>query len=923
MSVPFEIPEWLMPPAPPPPDTSTVDPHRIEGLVNRFIAAKQDALFTGPDAYYRSEGRDAIMLLPFIKDRLTGLKDEQFAEALPDYPQTRAGVTPESLIQPLTEGERAVLGERLDAHIAEALDGINRHAAKQRDVLNRQTLAERQRLIQNAATLEHSNDDKLDGLAEANAGAAFELARMTGQPEGPAMDAARSSIWQTAINQRLANGDGAGALGLFERAQHQLAPADRRSLDTLLQAVRHDQAANQWIARQTATDGPPLLDRIARDPDLPADAKFIVRAKLHARDSTQESERTAAVRGLNDQIADTTRLLATTPGTYKTGTLARIADAYAAASEPGKAESTRRLALQESALASFAQASADKQQRMIDELAEGELRDTAMAIQRHQAEAFAKDAFAAGTTLYPEVGPPLPIDDIQGRIRQAREIAGRRGIPVMPFTADEITGIRRILANGSSEDRRALLNRVNALPDDMNAALAPLLLPPRPRETASDIPADGPALHRDGALVAQAEPDQPQPANTDGEAGQSYGIDAQRSMEALQKLHEEEAAGAAENRGGQGMVPPTEPAPGSPEYQAADTEARQIVAEQEADQRVTDRLISAWMASTNGQSEMPPALARRLEPDQRRQLENMVDSSADTETDSKVLARIKRGLTSYNSQVRLKWARDPLYRFRGSLSAKDFAKVATLQNRLDPHTGRVLGSAPIPDDLQPLYDALAPDPESEYGTVVAVGEDGRVRPVMPMPLRSFLKGILDLFAAEKTGELTPDAIGSLVTAMNLAGQTFGPRGGAETLAAGGKRRPFSEAEKLRRAEQLEANKTKGRAWERDREAFYAKEGLECTTQITIKTLSGSRGRVDCLFYDRNSKLRIKEFKASPYPYIRRRQREFFAELERFGGTVMGKGKDSFQGGTKVPKTKVEIEAKPAEAGNVHRPNRHQ
>jgi hypothetical protein len=111
--------------------------------------------------------------------------------------------------------------------------------------------------------------------------------------------------------------------------------------------------------------------------------------------------------------------------------------------------------------------------------------------------------------------------------------------------------------------------------------------------------------------------------------------------------------GAADPPDAPSEPPASEPAPGSPEYQAADAEARCIVEEQEADHRVTERLISAWMASTDRQSEMPPALARRLEPDQRRELEDIAKRSTESETDPQVLARIIRGLTSYNSQVRL------------------------------------------------------------------------------------------------------------------------------------------------------------------------------------------------------------------------------------------------------------------------------
>ena len=65
MSVPFEIPDWVIDTSPPqPPDTSGVDPHNVEDLVNRFIAGKQDVLFTGPDAYYRTRAATPSMARP-------------------------------------------------------------------------------------------------------------------------------------------------------------------------------------------------------------------------------------------------------------------------------------------------------------------------------------------------------------------------------------------------------------------------------------------------------------------------------------------------------------------------------------------------------------------------------------------------------------------------------------------------------------------------------------------------------------------------------------------------------------------------------------------------------------------------------------------------------------------------------------------
>jgi hypothetical protein len=71
MSFEFDLPaSWRDTPAPPTPAPPEVDHHRIEGLVNDFISAKQDALFTAPDAFYRRIGGDAVDGAPAIFQRL-------------------------------------------------------------------------------------------------------------------------------------------------------------------------------------------------------------------------------------------------------------------------------------------------------------------------------------------------------------------------------------------------------------------------------------------------------------------------------------------------------------------------------------------------------------------------------------------------------------------------------------------------------------------------------------------------------------------------------------------------------------------------------------------------------------------------------------------------------------------------------------
>src|SRR3954471_3430873 len=108
MSTAFQLPEWL--PVAEPPPSPPVDDHRVEGLVNRFIAGKQEALFTAPDAFYRLEGGDALDGQPALAQRLQDLRTSTLEQARDD-------------------SERAALGPRLNLHIDDAMDGAGRHVS--------------------------------------------------------------------------------------------------------------------------------------------------------------------------------------------------------------------------------------------------------------------------------------------------------------------------------------------------------------------------------------------------------------------------------------------------------------------------------------------------------------------------------------------------------------------------------------------------------------------------------------------------------------------------------------------------------------------------------------------------------------------------------------------------------------------------
>src|SRR5580658_2063687 len=118
MSIQFQMPDPAdAVPTDTSPDTSAVDPHQVESLVNGFIANKQAALFDAPDAYYRTSGADAVTGAPAIVGQLNALRQATLDSVGDD-------------------ATRTALEPRLDAHLDDALDGISRHVETQRDVFN-------------------------------------------------------------------------------------------------------------------------------------------------------------------------------------------------------------------------------------------------------------------------------------------------------------------------------------------------------------------------------------------------------------------------------------------------------------------------------------------------------------------------------------------------------------------------------------------------------------------------------------------------------------------------------------------------------------------------------------------------------------------------------------------------------------------
>jgi hypothetical protein len=166
----FIIPSWAEPqPLPPSPP---IDPNvareekiandtRVESEINRFIAAKQDALFNAPDAFFRTQGDDAIHAAPVALQQLGDLRDSLIEGLANDY-------------------ERERLGSSLDAHMSLARDAISHHVAEQSLVWQRQIALDRIHLLAKEAAFHHNDDNLIDALGDAAANAARTHARVSG-----------------------------------------------------------------------------------------------------------------------------------------------------------------------------------------------------------------------------------------------------------------------------------------------------------------------------------------------------------------------------------------------------------------------------------------------------------------------------------------------------------------------------------------------------------------------------------------------------------------------------------------------------------------------------------------------------------------------------------------------------------------------
>ena len=110
-----------------------------------------------------------------------------------------------------------------------------------------------------------------------------------------------------------------------------------------------------------------------------------------------------------------------------------------------------------------------------------------------------------------------------------------------------------------------------------------------------------------------------------------------------------------------------------------------------------------------------------------------------------------------------------------------------------------------------------------------------------------------------------------------------------------------------KADVLAQNRAKGRAFEQQEFAKFKSQNKNAVEQITVKTSSGVRTRVDAIGLDANGNVVINEYKSSLTAPLTDNQKIAFPEIFESGATVVGNGKGIFSGGYQIPPgTKVTI-----------------
>jgi DnaJ-class molecular chaperone len=144
----------------------------------------------------------------------------------------------------------------------------------------------------------------------------------------------------------------------------------------------------------------------------------------------------------------------------------------------------------------------------------------------------------------------------------------------------------------------------------------------------------------------------------------------------------------------------------------------------------------------------------------------------------------------------------------------------------------------------------------------------------------------------------------VVVAITPFGKALGKLGDAATLFKKGDNAVEGAAGGAKST--LQANKAAGDAFEKRVKGQLQKTQSGVVEQVTLKTESGVKTRMDIIGRDANGNIVCTECKGSATAPLTPNQKIAFPEIQQSGATVAGRGKPGFPGGTKIPPTKVDI-----------------
>lgn len=90
---------------------------------------------------------------------------------------------------------------------------------------------------------------------------------------------------------------------------------------------------------------------------------------------------------------------------------------------------------------------------------------------------------------------------------------------------------------------------------------------------------------------------------------------------------------------------------------------------------------------------------------------------------------------------------------------------------------------------------------------------------------------------------------------------------------------------------------------------------DAVQQVTVKTQSGTKTRIDIMGTNSSGQVVCIECKSSETAPLTKNQTAGFPEIQQSGGIVVGNGKPGFPGGTAIPPTTVQI-IRPGQTPNI-------